>query len=43
MEGVEKEKTEQGTRRQKMAIYYALKFLKIVVIREARNRKGVPQ
>lgn len=38
-----KKKKEQVSRRQKMAINVTLKFLKIVVIMEARNRKGVPQ
>lgn len=36
-------KMNRDSRRQKMAIVVAFKFLKIVIIREARIRKGVPQ
>lgn len=34
---------DQGSRRRKMVNDIALKLLKIVVIREARVRKGIPQ
>lgn len=39
----ERTKMEQSLRQQKMGIDAALKLLKIVVIRETRNWKGVPQ
>lgn len=38
----EQTKSGQVSRKQKWAIDIALKFLKIVVIREARNQNGVP-
>lgn len=39
----ERTKKQQGARRQEMVVDVSFKFLKTVVIKEARNQKGAPR